>query len=57
MKSLYLLYYCVVPGRHVFLVSGTLGLTRTCGTMMVMMIDDYEKKGMLCSSGRYMWRR
>lgn len=33
------LLYC----RQVFLVSGTLGLTRTCGTMMVM-IDDYENR-------------
>lgn len=39
MKSLYLLYHCVVG--KCFLVPGTLGLPRTCGTMMVM-IDDYE---------------
>lgn len=43
MKSLYLLYCCIVPSRQVFLVSGTLGLTRTCGTMMVM-IDDHENR-------------
>lgn len=31
--------YC----RHVFLVSGTLGLPRTCGTMIVM-VDDYHNR-------------
>lgn len=44
MKSLHLVYHCIVPGRQVFLVSGTLGLPRTCGTMIVMMIDAYENR-------------
>lgn len=35
--------------RQVFLVSGTLGLPRTCGTMMVMRIDDYENRYVMSS--------
>lgn len=44
MKSLVpVSLYC----RQVFLVFGTLGLRRTCGTMMVMMIDDYENRDVM----------
>lgn len=38
------LLYCICTWQASVLISGTLGLPTTCGTMMIVMIDDYENR-------------